>query len=68
MAQQRGLLILTIVFLAAGVGFYLASVGGILFGGPSKTDDLGVYSVTIVLLMFGLGTYLLRRARLASPQ
>lgn len=66
MAQQAGLLALTIAFLVAAVVFYAASVGGLLFGGPSSPSDLGVYAVTVVLVMFGLGTFLLRKARLSA--
>lgn len=66
MVRSLGLLVGSIAFLAAGVLFYLLATGGILFGGASRPSDLGVYAVTIVLLDFALGCFLLRRARLAA--
>lgn len=66
MVRSLGLLIGSIAFLATAVLFYALSTGGILFGGASRPSDLGVYAVTVVLLGFSLGCFLLRRARLAA--
>jgi hypothetical protein len=63
MPHSRGLLISSWVLIVSAVLFYLLSVGGILFGDSSSPSDLGVYSVTIVLLLFGVGGLLLRWTR-----
>lgn len=64
--KQTGLLVVAIAFLVSALAFYAMAVGGVLFGGPSAMDDLGVYAVTVVLFMFGVGTFLLRKSRLAA--
>jgi hypothetical protein len=63
MPSSRGLLISSWVLIAAAVLFYVLSVSGLMFGGPSPANDLGVYSVTIILLLFGIGGLLLRWSR-----
>ena len=70
MARFLGLLIATIALVGSAALFFLLAVGGLLFGGPSPANDLGVYAVTITLLMLGIGAWLLRMARIrnAPPQ
>ena len=68
MATQRGLLITSWILIVSAVLFYILSVSGLLFGGPSSPADLGVYSVTIILLLFGLGGLLLRWSRRAPNE
>jgi hypothetical protein len=70
MARFLGLLIATIALIGGGVLFYLLSVGGVLFGGQSPANDLGVYGVTVTMVMLGIGAWLLRTARIrnAPPQ
>lgn len=63
MVHARALFVTSWVLIGAAVLFYLLSVGGLLFGGASAPNDLGVYAVTIVLLLFGVGGLLLRWAR-----
>ena len=63
MANQRGLLITSWVLILAGILFYILAVAGLFFGGKSPPLDLGVYSVTIVLVLFGIGGLLLRWSR-----
>lgn len=63
MPHSRGLLISSWVLIVSAVLFYLLSVGGILFGDTSSPADLGVYAVTIILLLFGVGGLLLRWSR-----
>jgi Zn-dependent protease with chaperone function len=63
MHHGRGLLISSWVLIGGALLFYLLSVTGFLFGGPSSPADLGVYSVTIMLLLFGVGGLLLRWSR-----
>lgn len=63
MAHARGLLISSWVLIIGAVLFYALSVGGLLFGGASAPNDLGVYGVTMILLLFGLGGLLLRWSR-----
>lgn len=66
MPQSRGLLISSWVLIVSAVLFYALSVGGLLFGDASSPADLGVYSVTIILLVFGVGGLLLRWSRRAT--
>ena len=63
MPHSRGLLISSWVLIIGAILFYLLSVGGILWGGKSPPADLGVYSVTVILLFFGIGGLLLHWAR-----
>ena len=63
MPHSQGLLISSWVLILGAILFYLLSVGGILWGGPSPPADLGVYAVTIILLLFGIGGLLLRWSR-----
>jgi hypothetical protein len=66
MARFLGLLVTSIVLAGAGVLFYLVAVGGLMFGGKSPPNDLGVYAVTVTLVMLGVATFLLRMARLRN--
>ena len=68
MQHGRGLLISSWVLIVSAVLFYVLSVAGLLFGGPSRIDDLGVYSVTIILLFFGIGGLLLRWSRRTTTE
>lgn len=67
MPHSRGLLISSWVLIIGAVLFYILSVSGLLFGGASSPADLGVYAVTVVLLLFGVGGLLLRWARGPTP-
>ncbi|HLE47029.1 MAG TPA: hypothetical protein VI818_01935 [Candidatus Thermoplasmatota archaeon] len=67
MARFPGLLYTGLGLVGVAVLFYILSVGGILFGGASAYNDLGVYAVTVTLLMLGLGTFLLRWAKMNEP-
>lgn len=65
MAQQEAGLFWTAVgLIGAGVLFYVLSVAGVMWGDPSSPSDIGLYSVTAVLVLFGLGAWILRWARL----
>lgn len=57
--RHRILLGTSIALLVAAVLFWVASVTGLLFGGPTPVTDLGLYSVTAVLVAFGVGGLLL---------
>jgi len=55
--------VLSIASLAFGVLFYLASVGGLLWGKPTPPLDHGVVPVTAVFVLFGLVGLLLGRGK-----
>ncbi|MBI2078517.1 MAG: hypothetical protein HYT80_09150 [Euryarchaeota archaeon] len=67
MPRFPGLLYTATALVGVAVLFYALSVGGLLFGGASSYNDLGVYAVTVTLLMLGLGTFLLRWAKMNEP-
>lgn len=67
MPRFPGLLYSAVALAAFAILFYLLSVGGLLFGGASRFNDLGVYAVTITLLMLGIGIFLLRWAKMNEP-
>lgn len=54
---------LSIASLAFGVLFYLASVGGLLWGKATPPLDHGVVPVTAVFVLFGLVGLLLGRGK-----
>jgi hypothetical protein len=62
-AAYRGILIGSLICLVAGVLFFITAVSGLLFAKPTSPADLGLYSVTVVLVAFGLGGLLLRKAK-----
>ena len=68
MPHSRGLLISSWVLIVSAVVFYILSVAGLLFGDASAPADLGVYAVTIILLLFGVGGLLLRWSRGAPTE
>ena len=68
MPHSRGLLISSWVLIIGAILFYALSVAGILFGDSSSPADLGVYAVTIILLLFGVGGLLLRWSRRSTHE
>ena len=67
MPRHPALLWTSLVLLAAAVVFFLLAVTGAYFAKPTPATDLGLYSVTFVLVGFGAGGLLLRWTRLHPP-
>lgn len=71
MASHRVLLTASVTLIVLAILFWVASVTGLLFGGPTPVTDLGLYAVTIVLVGFGAGGLLLwvatRKEEAAAP-
>ena len=59
-----GTLYSSVASLVAGFLIYVLAVSGMLFAKATPPGDLGLVSVTIVLVGFGLGGLVLRAARL----
>jgi len=64
MRPYSGLWITSWVLIVAGVLFYVLSVAGAFWPKATPWNDVGLYTVTVTLLGFGLGGLLLRSARL----
>lgn len=47
--------------VVVGVVFYLAGVSGLLFGNATPPGDVGLVSVTLVLVLFGVVGIMLTR-------
>lgn len=69
MARHTGLLSVGIACLAAGVLFYALAIAGAYFEKATPPNDIGLYSVTVVLVAFGAAALLLRwaKVRAAGP-
>ena len=62
--SHLGILVTSLALVGAAVLIYLLAVTGLLFARATPPTDLGLYSITVVLLGFGVAGLLLRRAKM----
>jgi hypothetical protein len=67
MRPHPALWIVSWVLIALGVLFYVLSVVGAFWPEATPWNDVGLYTVTVTLIGFGVGGLLLRSAKL-HPQ
>lgn len=53
--------------LIGGGLFFILSVAGSFWPKPTPMNDLGLYSVTVILVGFGVSGLLLRSAKMNPP-
>jgi hypothetical protein len=64
MTRYAGLLWTSLALLLAAVLFFALSVAGMFWAKATPLTDIGLYAVTITLVLFGLGGLFLRSAKI----
>lgn len=67
MKPYPGLFWSSVGLIVAAALFFILSVSGLLWAKATPVSDVGLYAVTLTLLLFGAGGLMLRAAKL-HPQ